>query len=542
MSRWCHLWRAPRGRALALWFAGLLGWATPAAGEFRVAGLFQFGPSHVGVAFTDTFSVSQASQPSHYALTPQGGATPLTIQSVTLQENRQTAILNVSPALPSGATYDVAVTGIGGKDGEPLEPGGPTSFTTATEAVTGIAEVHANIATWQGRSVTIVGQVYMTASSSGGTPSGYIQDGTGRGLNLFGGSLQPASDSLGTVAKVTGTIALYFTTVELSPFTATAIVTRMPHLAPKLLTVAQANSPQWEGTYIQCTATLNALPSPSGANNYTYPAAGDGSAITYRVRNSTGIIPSSFSVGDLLTGAGAGTQFQVTFQITVGNRADFYKGAPVVDLTPPTLVSAVGLGGGRAITLAFNEAVDVGADVPGNYEVFPTANPSSPIPVVSATPAGVVVELGLGASLDFGVRYSVRVSGVEDAAGNVIVPGSTIELVATEEPVGSATLRVPARVLLKNRSGAGEVLDLKIGGVAGSDAVCRIFDLQGRLVKVLFDGRLPGSEPIPLRWDGRDETFEFVRAGTYICHLMTTDPEGNLTEDRAPIVVAVRLR
>jgi hypothetical protein len=76
--------------------------------------------------------------------------------------------------------------------------------------------------------------------------------------------------------------------------------------------------------------------------------------------------------------------------------------------------------------------------------------------------------------------------------------------------------------------------------VAGDRGVLRIFDLQGRLVKVLYDGPIV-SAPNPITWDGRDQTFELVRAGTYICHLQTTNLAGHVTDDQAPIVVAVRL-
>jgi hypothetical protein len=44
-----------------------------------------------------------------------------------------------------------------------------------------------------------------------------------------------------------------------------------------------------------------------------------------------------------------------------------------------------------------------------------------------------------------------------------------------------------------------------------------------------------------LFWDARDETFELVRAGTYICHLMVTDYSGDVKRYEAPIVVAARL-
>jgi hypothetical protein len=60
-------------------------------------------------------------------------------------------------------------------------------------------------------------------------------------------------------------------------------------------------------------------------------------------------------------------------------------------------------------------------------------------------------------------------------------------------------------------------------------------------VRVLFDGTLATSGRRALGWDGRDESFERVPAGAYICHLSNTDAAGRGSQARAPIVVAARL-
>jgi hypothetical protein len=87
----------------------------------------------------------------------------------------------------------------------------------------------------------------------------------------------------------------------------------------------------------------------------------------------------------------------------------------------------------------------------------------------------------------------------------------------------------------------GEVFSFVIEGVLDTKALCRIYDLQGRLVKVVFDGRLSGTPKKTVSWDARNESFELVPAGLYIAHLMCTDFAGHVTEDRAPIVVSLRL-
>ena len=414
---------------VSLALAGLL--ARPAIAAFQVQGIFPFGPAHVAVAFTDSVDAALATQVGHYTLTPQGGAPAVTLQEVVLQENQRTVILVTTTTLPASASYDVAISGITSRHGDPLEPGGPTSFSTVAETVTGIAAVHADLANLLGTTVTVIGQVYIRASTSGSTPSGYIQDGTGRGINLFGSPLQPVTDALGSVVMATGTVAQFFTTVELTSFTASAIAAGMPHLAPRVLTAAEAGSTAWEGTYIQTTATLTGPPVPSGSTNTNYPAQGGGAPITYRVRTATGIDPAGFTTNDVVTGAGAGTSFQSTWQITVGNAADFFKGGGGPDLTPPALVSASGDGGTAAATVVFSEAVGAGAATAANYTLYPTANPGAPIAVTAATADQATVSLTLATPLQGGVAYTIAVSDVQDLAGNAIPAGSTVEFTAT---------------------------------------------------------------------------------------------------------------
>jgi len=428
-------WKRPRAGPiglilliLLLLLVLMLGFARVAE-SFEVQALFQFGPAHVAVVFSDSVDAATALQPGRYGLAPSGGA-PAAIRTVALQENQRTVVLTTREPLATSATYAVTVSGVSSRHGDPLQPGGPGTFTTVAETVTGIADVHAGINDLLGQSITIIGQVFITSSSSGGTPSGYIQDGTGRGLNLFGAPLQPATDVIGNVVEATGTVALFFTTVELTPFTSTLIAAGAPHLGPRVLPVAQASSPQWEGTYIQSTATLTGPAVPSGSNNYGYPAEDGGQAFTFRVRNSTGINPSLFGGGDVVTGAGAGSNFQGSYQITVGNAADFYRGIGPGDITPPVLISAAGRGGETGVVLEFSEPMSTGAALPTHYAVHPTGAPGSPIAVTAAAVLGSSVTLTLETALQGATSYTVEATGVQDVAGNEAPPGSAVEFVA----------------------------------------------------------------------------------------------------------------
>ncbi|MBU8871203.1 MAG: lamin tail domain-containing protein [Gemmatimonadales bacterium] len=73
----------------------------------------------------------------------------------------------------------------------------------------------------------------------------------------------------------------------------------------------------------------------------------------------------------------------------------------------------------------------------------------------------------------------------------------------------------------------------------------RIFDREGRLVRTLFDSRFDGLlEGIykNVAWDGRNDTYELVRAGLYLAHFSIVDNETGTEETKVmPVVVASRL-
>ncbi len=509
-------------------------------GDFKVAGIYQFGPRQIAVAFTQDVNAAQATQTSHYALTPTGPAAAISLQGAAVQDNGQTVILTTVADLGLGSSYTVAVTGLQSRTGEDLVSGGPSSFTTVNQAVTGIDEIQQNAASFDGQSVTIIGQVYIATGS--GTTNAYIQDGTGRGLNVFGsGSPQSALTSRGNVVLISGTVSLYFTTTELTSWNATLLASNQPFLAPKSLTVQQAQSSQWEGTYIQTTSTLTAEPSAGTSTTaVNYPAEG----ITFRVLNSAGINSSNFHSGDVVTAAGAGSQFQSSFQILVGNGTDFSKGGGPGDTTPPTLNSASSAAGGKVVTLIFSEPVGAGANQASNYSVYEAQNPSQTVGVTAASVSAATVNLTLATALTADTQYTVSVSNVQDLAGNTIAANSTYTFAAGGAAAGPAEgprVTVPARTLVKGLKTADGVMDITLETGTTAKAICRIFDLQGRLVRVLYDGNLSSGTPTTVTWDGRDQTFELVRAGMYICHLMTTDTAGRVRDDHAPIVVSARL-
>jgi len=113
------------------------------------------------------------------------------------------------------------------------------------------------------------------------------------------------------------------------------------------------------------------------------------------------------------------------------------------------------------------------------------------------------------------------------------------------EGSGEITLGVPAKTFLASR---GETFRITFTASPGAETVLRILDLNGRLVRHLYDSRFDGDASIvpdtpSIRvWDGRNETYELARAGMYVVHLQVTDPRtGKRIEKTAPAVVSTRL-
>jgi len=508
---------------------------------FAVTGVFQFGADYVGIGFSKKVNAGQATTTGNYAFTPA-----LDVSSIAMQANGRIAIVKTAADLPLAQSYSVTVNGVTSSTGESLAGNGPFSFATAATQVTNIEDVQLNAADLDGQPVTVIGSVFIPTESRGGTASGYIQDGSGRGVNLFGRGSTPIVNTLGNVVLVDGSVAVFFTTTEVENYTATLLAADQPRLGARILSVAEANSSEWEGTYIETTADLtDIITSGVGTGDINFIGADGTDQIIFRWQDGgLDINPGDFQVGDRVTGRGAGSAFQTSFQIQLGNSDDFFK-VGGEDTTPPELAGASAEAEGRDITVTFTEPVAAaGATQTGNYEVFATENPGDPLAVTRALLGSGArsVTLTVNRNLEINVGYTVRVSGVTDLAGNPIAQGSVITFVAKKARPKGARITVPAATLIKNLRGEGEIFPVEIEGELDSKAVCRVFDLQGRMVKVLFDGRFNGSTKKSLEWDGRDETFEFVPAGMYVCHLSTTDLNGKVTEAKAPIVVSVRLK
>ncbi len=219
--------------------------------DLTLTGTFQFGTRYVGVAFSRPLDSASATNPANYALSPALG-----VDSATLQENGQTVILRLSQRLPSGTNITVDVTGVKDAQGNGIIGAASGQFNTITLSVTSIDSLQLAAANYLGKTVTVVGEVYYPTGVRSGTPSGFIQDGSGRGINLFGGLVLDAVNAVGNVVAVTGLVAKTNTTVQITNYQATTLATGQPPLGPRVVPIADISKTRWLGSYIQSRSEL----------------------------------------------------------------------------------------------------------------------------------------------------------------------------------------------------------------------------------------------------------------------------------------------
>jgi DNA/RNA endonuclease YhcR with UshA esterase domain len=412
------------------------------------------------------------------------------------------------------------------------------------EDITPIADIQADASNLIGQTFTIEGQVYIPPTSRGGTPSGYIQDDSGRGINLFGSGTEiSALQDVTAKVRLTGDVEVFFSTVELENITNVQVLsTGNPPVVAEILDIRAANSSLWEGTYVEVQGDVLSKNVAGSATNYTID---DGTGtLDVRIAPALGL---DFEVGVRLYARGAGGAFQTTFQVVVGNSTDA-RTSPFSNAAPPRLRTAF-VTDADVVKLVFSEAVEESSatDV-GNYSLSARTGGSAAVLFAELGPA-TTVTLFLDQEIDVDDEWTVTVNGVTDLDGNTMTAPATMRVGRTD-----FVLDGPARTFLPREGERypitmGVPVSLNFTGGGESELLLRVFDLQGRLKATLYDSRFDNASSDfsdgthTVEWDGRDEFAERVPAGAYIAHLRVVEEETGKTDElQMPVVVAARMQ
>jgi PKD repeat protein len=144
-----------------------------------------------------------------------------------------------------------------------------------------------------------------------------------------------------------------------------------------------------------------------------------------------------------------------------------------------------------------------------------------------ATATGAIANHAYAAAGTYTASLTVTGSG-----GGTNTATTTVSITVPSE----GALQLLARTFMPT---IGETYPITTDVASGLIQTLRVYDLEGREVKLLLDEPSTGKKTTT--WDGRDEELMLVASGTYIVHLETRDEAGHVQNYSGPIVVARRL-
>jgi len=441
---------------------------------------------------------------------------------------------------------------------------------------TPIADIQANIEEYDGEVVTLKAVVTIGAGVLDVQYTrAYIQDESGRGLNLFDFDILPEI-TRGNLVEVTGTIEDYLGSGAVAAVTEITDITSVSVLAtdqalpdPVILSTGGASSEEWDGTWIQVTGVMQEDPYFAGGGYNLNLDDGTG-RYTIRVWETTGIDVSEFTEGDTVTAIGAGSVYSSSYQMLTGYQEDIFKGQPVTEgigsaEIDPTSVEAAAQGLTMTVTLhsdADQTLTDCSIEIPTSW-TWEQPDEGS----VQLSGAG----FSDGATVEISGERTIQVHGAAvTAADRGIIAISRLNAPeigeistfriktapqgqplkeiedsprVTVEGLNKALLSVAPKVFVPNRQAYNdeEGFLIEFNVPTNSAVVLRLYDIDGRMVRTLIDEDQYAG-PGQVTWNGRDELREVVPIGVYICYLEATDREkGKTTADQAPIVVGTPL-
>ena len=161
-----------------------------------------------------------------------------------------------------------------------------------------IADIQNNFNDFNGQQVTLDAIVAIGAGiTRNDHTDAYIQDGSGRGINLFRSNDIVTDLAVGNEVRVTGTVSEFSGTTQISDFTIEVLSTGNEVPAVALFTVAQASNTELEGTFVETAGIIEDLAFNIGGGTNLTINDGTGS-ITARIWDNTGVDLSIYSVGD----------------------------------------------------------------------------------------------------------------------------------------------------------------------------------------------------------------------------------------------------
>ena len=195
------------------------------------------------------------------------------------------------------------------------------SFLVASQQTTDISYIHENIETLTGSIVTIRGIMTIGAGVlRDDRTSAYIQDTSGKGLNLYHSQLFTDMNR-GDEIRAVGYVEKYYSTIEVEDFIYERISTGNALPATQTISITEANSGAWEGTLVKFYGKITEIVAIGAGNKIT--VSDDNSNTTaVMIWGTTGIDINNYSVDDSYWFRGVESKYDNVAQLLVGYAED----------------------------------------------------------------------------------------------------------------------------------------------------------------------------------------------------------------------------
>lgn len=198
------------------------------------------------------------------------------------------------------------------------------------EEVIPIREIQENTSQYEGQTVTVEGVVTVPVNTiQTGLTNAYIQDESGRGINIF--DFNPITElARGNQVRVRGEVTEFQGTTELTSPVVTLLATGQPLPDPLELTMDQSVNLGLEGTWVKVAGVMDEDPYYAGGG-YNLNIHDPYGALTVRVWSSTGISVADYFQGDTLTASGVCEPYASELQVVPPTAEDLRHGGPFLE-------------------------------------------------------------------------------------------------------------------------------------------------------------------------------------------------------------------
>ncbi len=223
-----------------------------------------------------------------------------------------------------------------------------------------IADIQENVSEYEGKQVTIEAVVTVGVNVlRNDRTSAYVQDESGRGINLSDQSLDHPELKRGNRLRITGTVSDYTgkyndVTTQIENFTLTVLSTGNSVPAVPTLTCAAAGNLDLEGTFVETGGII--IDKAEGIGGGTNMTIDDGSgALTLRIWDTAGLDLSGFNQGDTIKVRGVVSSYRLAPQLLVCYQQDIMKSSlpKTVAGTGEVTVQPDSVGKGETVSLTF---------------------------------------------------------------------------------------------------------------------------------------------------------------------------------------------